>query len=238
MSVSASVDAQGAAELDDAASRSQYAFLSNDVRALEALLTEIAQTPFDASLASLKSYQLAYGHWKLAQLNAQRGAPARAAAGKAAKACVEYAKATEKHDAQFAEAYALQAICESKPHATLALKSVSEGECDRHRALRTALSLAPKNPRVRFLAALCAAPGQGDAHVLRWREVVDTFDGAPKPRNAVVDWGHAEALTLLAEVLLSAQQSVSARDAVERALVIAPDYEHAQAVLKTIAETR
>lgn len=239
---SVAIHAQSMAELDDAASRAQYAYLTQDARALEDALNEVAQSSFESNVAPLKSYQLAYGHWKLAQLNAQllaqRGAQARAAVAKAAKACVEHAKATVKLDSQFAEAYAVQAICEDKPHAGPTHQEVSEAACDRNRALRTALSLAPKNPRVKFVAALCARPTHVDAQVLRWRDVVETFDAAPKPRSAVVDWGHAEALTALAYALSSAEQTVAARDAVERALVIAPDYDAAQSVLKSLAETR
>lgn len=241
ISACAAAHAQGIAELDDAAARAQYAYLTSDPRALESTLAEVAQSSFDLNFAALKSYQLAYGHWKLAQLHAdssaQRGASARAAASKAAKACVEHAKATVKLDSRFAEAYAVQAVCEDKPYAGTLGAEQGEGACDRSRALRTALNLAPKNPRVQFIAALCARPGQSDA-LLRWREVANAFDQAPKERSAVLDWGHAEALTALARALSSAGQSVAARDAAERALVIAPDYDAAQSVLKAIAGTR
>lgn len=235
LAASAATSAQSKAELDDAASRAQYAFLTSDARALEEVLSEVSQMSFQASLEPLKAYQLAYGYWKLAQLSAQRGPSARAAASRAAKMCVEHAKAAVKQDGGFAEAHAIQAVCEDKP---VAFQQLGDGECDRNRAMRTALGLAPKNPRVRFLAAFCARPAQGEAQVARWREIVASFDEAAKPESAVADWGNAEALTLLAQAQLSAGQTVAARDAVERALVIAPDYELAQAALKQIAEQR
>ena len=118
--------AQGRAELDDAAARVQYAFLTSDVRALEDVLSEVSQMSFESNLEPLKSYQLAYGYWKVAQLNAQRGPSGRAAMSKAAKSCVEYAKYAVKRDSGSAEAYAVQAICEDKPHT---LQQLSEGEC-------------------------------------------------------------------------------------------------------------
>lgn len=227
--------AQGRAELDDAAARAQYAYLTSDVRALEEVLGEVSQMSFESNLGPLKSYQLAYGHWKVAQLYAQRGPSGRAAMSKAAKSCVEHAKTAVKQDSGSAEAYAVQAICEDKPNA---LQQLGEGDCERNRAMRAAVSLAPKNPRVKLVAALCARPTQSDAQVNRWREVVGSFDEAAKPTSAAADWGHAEALTLLAQAQLSAGQPVAARDAIERALVIAPDYDAAQAVLKQIADQR
>ena len=232
---SGTTHAQGRAELDDAAARAQYAFLTSDVRVLEEVLGEVSQMSFESPLESLKSYQLAYGYWKVAQLHAQRGPSGRAAMSKAAKTCIEHAKIAVKQDSGSAEAYAVQAICEDKPHA---LQQLGEGECERNRAMRTALSLAPKNPRVKLVAALCARPALGDAQLNRWREVVTAFDEAAKPTSAVADWGHAEALTLLAQAQLNAGQTVEARDAIERALVIAPDYDAAQTVSKQIAEQR
>jgi hypothetical protein len=230
--------AQGRAELEDAASRAQYAFLTRDVRSLESVLEEITQTSYESNLSSLKSYQLAYGYWTLAQLNSQRGGAARAVAAKAAKNCVEQAKAAVRQDARFAEAHAVQAICEDRPHATIATQQPGDGECDRNRSLQTALDLAPKNPRVKFVAALCARLAQAEAQVRRWHEVVASFDAAVGTDSSVVDWGHAEALTMLAQALLTAEQPVAARDAVERALVIAPDFDTAQAVLQSIAAKR
>ena len=238
LSPAAATYAQGRAELEDAASRAQYAFLTRDTRALEEVLAEVSQTSFQSNLGPLVSYQLAYGYWTLAQLNARRGGAARAAAAKAAKTCVEQAKAAVRQDARFAEAHAVQAICEDKPQATIAIQQPGDGECDRNRSLQTALNLAPKNPRVKFVAALCARPAQAEAQVSRWHEVVASFDAAVGPDSAVVDWGHAEALTMLAQALLTAEQPVAARDAVERALVIAPDFDTAQAVLQSIAAKR
>ena len=49
------------------------------------------------------------------------------------------------------------------------------------------------------------------------------------------DWGHAEALTLLGGSYLTSGDPVAARDALERALVIAPDYREAQELLQTAA---
>jgi Tfp pilus assembly protein PilF len=97
--------------------------------------------------------------------------------------------------------------------------------------LRTALTLAPENPRVRFIEALCA----GDSDIEDWRAVVTAFESAPPRSERAPDWGHAEALLALGQSYLTRGDSVAARDAIERALVIAPDYRAAQSLLETAA---
>lgn len=197
----------------------------------------VAELELDGRFAASRTYLLSHGHWKLAQLHSQRGhtSTTLAAAGSSARSCVEYAKAAIQQDARMAEAHALQAICEDKPNTFVALSSLERGSCERHRALRTALSLAPQNPRVQLIEAMCMRPLGPAQEVERWRGIVASFDAAPRPQSGVVDWGHAEALTLLAEAQLRSGARVAARDAAEKALVIAPDYESARAVLQAIS---
>jgi hypothetical protein len=235
--VAASVaQADGAAELEDAAARAQYAFFTNDVRALQDVLAMLEAAQFEERLSSRKNYLLAYGQWKLAQLHSQRAqGSTRSDGASAAKACVDYAKATVKQDPRMAEAHALQAICEGKPHSFVALTALEQGSCERHRALREAMTLAPQNPRVQLISAMCRRPMAPKDEVERWRGVVSSFDTAPRPQSGAADWGHPEALTLLAETLLKSGAPVAARDAAEKALVIAPDYESAHAVLQAVS---
>ena len=187
-------------------------------------------------LSSRKNYLLAYGQWKLAQLHSQRaqGSTTRSEGAVAARACVDHAKATIKRDPRIAEAHALHAICEGKPHSFVTLAALDRGSCERHRALREAMTLAPQNPRVQLIGAMCTRPSTPEDEVERWRRIVSSFDTAPRPQSGAADWGHAEALTLLAESLLKSGAQVAARDAAEKALVIAPDYETARAILQAI----
>jgi Tfp pilus assembly protein PilF len=53
--------------------------------------------------------------------------------------------------------------------------------------------------------------------------VVEAFD-AWTPSIDDPDWGHAEALTALAATVLDSGQVRTARDLIERALLLAPDY--------------
>ncbi len=87
-----------------------------------------------------------------------------------------------------------------------------------------------------FINALCSPDAEGDpAAIERWRAVVAKFEAAPPSQPGKPDWGHAEALTLLGESYLKRGEMVAARDVLERALVLAPDYRQAQKLLQTAA---
>lgn len=235
--------AASTAELDDTAARMQYAFFTADARALQDVLSLLDGLEGDAAQQLLQHYQLAYGHWKLAEIYAEaaetkRIKDARGLAAKAARACVEHARAASAADSRMAEAYAIEAACEGMPQSFLSLASLRSGSCARSRPLRTALAQAPQNPRVLFVEALCTREQDEQASLARWQKVVDAFAEAPPSRAGLPDWGYAEALTLLAEHHLQRGDLVAARDATERALVFASDYQAAQALLQTIASRR
>lgn len=236
--VAASAQAESTAELDDVVARLQFAFYTGDTRALETMLTELAGFEADAGLVAAKSYQLAYGNWKLAQLLGEpedaRARPAtKASASKAAKSCVQHARDAIEKDSRMADVYAIEAVCDTfSPGAATRGSSA----CARSKSMRTALTLGAENPRVQFIQALCSPDAEGDPAALeRWRTVVAKFEAAPPSQPGKPDWGHAEALTLLGQSYLKRGEMVAARDVLERALVLAPDYRQAQKLLQTAA---
>ena len=232
--------ADAMSELDDAAARMQYAFHTADVRGVEEALNIVQKLQLPASIGAMKEYFTAYGHWKLAELHTDEAAagkrPARGAASKAAAACVRAAETTEKSDARFAEAFAIEAICSALASRTPEVLSL--GGCAKHKGLRTAKELAPTNPRVLLIEAQCSAeldkPGS-NAPIDRLRQVVQAFEIAPPSRPGYPDWGQAEALLMLGQAYIQRGDSVAARDFIERALVIAPDYRKAREALGTPA---
>jgi tetratricopeptide (TPR) repeat protein len=238
LATTAPVAAGTTAEFDDAVARLQFAFYTADTRSLEEMLTVLGNFEVDASLAAAKSYQLAYGNWKLAQLYREppdeRPRPnAKSSATKAAKACVQYARETIAKDPRIADAYAIEAVCDSYPAHSIGL---GVNGCSRSKSMRTALTLGAENPRVHFINAVCAPEVEGDPGVVdRWRTVVAKFEAAPPSQPGKPDWGHAEALALLGESYLQRGEMVAARDVLERALVLAPDYRQAQKLLQTAA---
>ncbi len=237
LAAAAPVAAESTAEFDDAVARLQFAFYTADTRSLEEMLSLIEGFEVDATLAAAKSYQLAYGHWKLAQLYSEpldeRPRPnAKSLANKAAKACVQHARETIAKDPRIADVYAIEAACDDYSHSL----SLRVGGCVRSKSMRTALTLGAENPRVHFINALCAPEVEGDPGLVdRWRTVVAKFEAAPPSQPGKPDWGHAEALTQLGESYLQRGEMVAARDALERALVLAPDYRQAQKLLQTAA---
>jgi hypothetical protein len=219
-------------ELDDAAARMQYAYFTEDSRALTDSLDTLAGLQ-GSTVPGLKEYFQAYGQWKLAQLYADaeaKGGGSTGGAGKAAQECQKNARAAIAEDRRMVEAYALQAICGSNPNG---------GNCSA-RPLRTALEMEPHNPRVNLIALLCLSDRERItlATLQRARSLVAGFEHAPPSRPGRPDWGHAEALTVLAQIYLERGDPVAARDSVERALVIAPDYRKAQQLLQEAARSR
>jgi hypothetical protein len=233
-----SAPAASTAEFDDMVARLQFAFFTGDSRALDETLRELARFEADGSLAAAKSYQLAYGHWKLAQLlgdpeNQRAQAQIRTSPGKAARTCVQHARDAISKDPRMADIYAIEAVCD-----TFSPGQASNGSsaCLRSKSMRTALTVGGDNPRVQFIHALCSPSLDTDpAAIERWRAVVSKFEAAPPSQPGKPDWGHAEALTVLGLRYLKRGEMVAARDVLERALVLAPDYRQAQLLLQTAA---
>lgn len=242
LAVAASATAESTADFDDAVARLQFAFYTGDSRALESMLGEFATFEVDAGLAAAKSYQLAYGNWKLAQLLAQPEderprTASRSSADKAAKKCVQHAREAIEKDPRMADIYAIEAVCDTfEPSLWSSEGANGSSACVRNKSMRTALTLGADNPRVQFINALCSPDAGGDPAALeRWRTVVAKFEAAPPSQPGKPDWGHAEALTLLGQGYLKRGEMVAARDVLERALVLAPDYREAQKLLQRAA---
>jgi len=232
------------ADLDDAAARAQYAFYTADARGLEAVVQIIERLEMPDSLAALKAYNAAYGRWKLAQLYddaADHNGPknSRTLATKAAQACLAHIKTALAADAKMAEAYVVDAECATLAHGPRSGEVQSSIPlCARSRSFRTAQELAPENPRVMLMEGLClhtATTVPDGSTVERQRAIVAAFEAEPPARPGYPDWGQAEALLLLGENYLQRGDTRAARDVIEKALVIAPDYRKARELLDTAA---
>jgi tetratricopeptide (TPR) repeat protein len=221
-------------ELDDAAARMQYAFYTADARGIEDALGQLARLDLPASRRSMRDYYLAYGHWKLAELHASEAAngrrDARATSLRAAGACEKAAAEATKQDPRLAEAYAIQASCAALGSRTPEVLSL--GNCARHKSLLKARELNPANPRIRLIEAQCLAKDEARAATLlpQVEQLVKDFDAVPVS-SGQPDWGQAEALLLLGRLQLDTGNRLAARDSLERALIIAPEYRDAQELL-------
>lgn len=236
------VRADAIGDLDDAAARIQYSFHTADVRGIEQALATLPPLELPESRKGMKEYYTAYGYWKLAELHTEAAAAgqraARGNAVQAASACEDASERATKLDARLAEAYAMHAICSAL--ASRAPNVLTLGGCIRHRALRTAHELEPANPRVRLIETQCMLEDDKAAPdvLARVQTLVKDFEAAAPVAPGRPDWGQAEASLLLGRLLLQQGNRVAARDAVERALVVAPDYRAARDLLQQIASTR
>jgi len=231
--------ADALSELDDAAARIQYASYTADVRGIEDALALVARLELPESRKAMKDYYAAYGQWKLAELQADEAAAgrrgARASSIKAAKACEEAAESATKLDARLAEAYAMSAICSALGRR--APDVLSLGGCERDKDLRLARELDPTNPRIRLIEAQCMRESEKipGALLARVKAIAKDFDSAPPGSPGRPDWGQPETLLLLGELQLQQGDRAGARDSLERALIIAPDYHKAREQLQRAA---
>ncbi len=206
--------------IDDAAARLQYAYYTADARALSATLDALAAE----SPAAERSYYLAYGYWRLAELRDAegRGVPFLGPSEELRR-CTRHAQETLALAPQFAEAQALVGVCN--------LWFAREGSRCRMRDVEAAKRAALDNPRIHFIALLCHDAAR-DPQLMR--EVAAAFDTAAE-RTTAPDWGHAEAYMLLGAALLKRGDPIAAREALERAVAIAPDYKAAQELLAQVS---
>jgi tetratricopeptide (TPR) repeat protein len=236
--------ADSTAELDDAAARLQYAFYTADARHLEEVLTLVDRLQMPSNLAAMKDYYAAYGQWKLAQLYSDDSVRSgvtggtRAAASKAAQACIKRSEEAFKLEPRMDEAYAINAVCSAfGPGLRLTDRPAFSG-CARSRPMRTAQQFGADNPRVMLIEAICLGGNDAAASTAMFdklREALLAFESAAPSRPGKPDWGQAEALVLLGQSYLKRGDSLAARDAIERALVLAPDYRKAQELLQPAA---
>jgi hypothetical protein len=103
-----------------------------------------------------------------------------------------------------------------------------------------AVKLEPKNPRVKLVEALAQFERAGKdekekaAALRNLRAVTQMFEQARAGASSTPEWGAAEAYAFLGRALYDQRDAVGAREALERALLIAPDYAFARALMGQI----
>ena len=228
------------AHADDAAwrdieSRIQYGYYTEDARALAALQDTVAGA--DAH-DPLRDYYLGLLAYRQALLAFQSPLAGASAAGQLASRCLAHLDAALGSREDFAEALALKAACLLAPltsgsHAPLAAYHL-------HKDISRALALAPANPRVLLIDALSdyqlspAAGGNKERALTKLRKATAAFEAERRDTQRVPGWGAAEASVFLARDLLDHGDPVAARDALERALVSAPEFVQARRLMAKI----
>ncbi|HEU4781010.1 MAG TPA: hypothetical protein VFS58_14090 [Steroidobacteraceae bacterium] len=237
----------------DVEGRIQYAYYTNDARALNSVLASLKppmaegeEAPAGAD-AVTRSYFRALSHYRLAQvLNATKKSQAKDAIDDCDDEIDDAVDAlpkvplgldeTDENRKHRAEAYALATAC------TLAGREMSSLPFGGRIGSRIdeAVKLEPKNPRVRLVEALAMFERAGKkadekaAALKNLRAVTVMFEQARAGASSTPEWGAAEAYAFLGRALFDMRDVVGAREALERSLLIAPDYAFARQLMAQI----
>ena len=219
-------------ELSDFVGRIEYSFYAGDSSSLKQAIDSLEKADIDEAQRPAQSNALNFGRWKMAQLLAER--KKQGDAGDYADKCTESIdiknfskKAKAEHEALVAGCYAV--LAEVRFVRTLLYR----GSIDSH--LEKAAKFDPQNLQVRFVSAWAKAyrePGEAETYSALKQSVAEFADSAGRLQDT--GWGYAEALYMLGKAELARRDMLAARNALERALVIAPDYMAAQVLLKQL----
>jgi len=236
LGVGSSVFGASRDELYDKATQIQFAFYAGDSRALAREVEELTQWSADAELQAMQWYYVGYGEWKLAESIMDTDKKGAAAA---AEACTEGLDKAAEANPKAAEVYAMQAACFDLLGALRTLRAPFY-DLKAEKSLEKARTLGEKNPRVMLIGALHARKLAKHAEDKQrayqsLAETVTAFDAAPATTDDAPDWGQAESLFYMGLSDIERGDSLAARNALEHALVIAPDYRKAQDLLHKVS---
>lgn len=216
--------AETSPELVDLAARVHYGFYHGDARAIQA-----AQVALDRQGESRDArYYRDFAALRRAQLGTlDRDATKRL------EACADREVEPEIEGLAAAEAWVLVAAC----------AFVSGDDRRLAGALAFARAHDDDHPRIALVEAWRAQRAGGDAAAessevrAALEAAVAAFD-AWTPSIDDPDWGHAEALAALGQHVLARGETRTARDLIERALLVAPDYRVAVELRTALQDNR
>jgi hypothetical protein len=212
----------------DVESRVQYAWYTEDARdlaAVEKRLSALADTD------PQRSYYLA-----LIQLREAQISPDEPTGGRAAASCISSADEALALRPTDAEVLAVQSLCMNLRSRT---RSVPFAGSRSRAQMERAVQLAPKDPRVRLLAAQLSyetakSTKERAQQLAPFQSAVDAFELERQGLEHIPAWGAAEAWGGLAQVYLDRGDAIAARSALEHALLLMPDYKSAHRLLNHI----
>jgi tetratricopeptide (TPR) repeat protein len=238
----------------DVESRIQYGYFTEDQHALGTLVESLTSNDAHDRLKSYYAGLLAYRQIQLGRAQASPEVPASGAGNKLptpprkddrgrnevrqmAERCVSSLDRALEAQKDFADALALQSACLDQLAGLGSWRAPLAGSRSTSQ-LRKALQLAPKNPRVLLLEAISdyEHPKSKDTPRAcdKFKNTAAVFETERANVDQVPGWGAAEAYTWLGRCYLDGGEAVPARDALERALLIAPEFGQAKRLLSSI----
>ncbi len=207
-----------------------YAYQSEDTNQLASLVQNLVNQVKAGGADAALRYHLAHAEYRFGLL--AQGKRAHDAAP-AFSDCVDQLKSVLEQDVKSVEALVLQSVCygELAKHRRLEAVLLRSKADER---LNAAFKLDPRNPRVLYFMAeegfSRSKPRSPEAEraFAELQESAKIFDQSSATRNDVPGWGHAQAYLALGAQLQSRGDSLGARNWIEKALIVAPDYKAAQ----------
>ncbi len=218
----------------DLEGRIEYAYFTADANALRNVVSTMQSSLAKDGGGALAHYQRGLAQYRLGLV---LGAGHDTQAADAFSGCTDALGKALDVDKQFAEAYALQSACYTSLAALKAWKVVVDLPLGGSR-LDKALKLAPKNPRVALIDALNdyarprALGGDRQQACAKFKQAVQLFDASPGAAAEPPSWGAADAYLYVGRCLNDSGDVLGARNALERALIIAPDFAAARLELR------
>ena len=229
--------ADALSDLLDASTVVQHAFYTRDSNTMLSARTDLERLAEAGSLGALAHYYTGYADFRLGQLALRDD---KGAASELLDRCIEESKSSWKLNKRFAEAYALMSACYGFKAGLQPWKAVYYTP-QAGRMMKKARELDGQNPRVVLLDAIAeyhlprTLGGDKERAEERFTEAVQLFESdEAEVVRGYPDWGHAEAYAYMGEISLDRSDPIAARDAVEQALLIAPDYEWALEMLREV----
>jgi hypothetical protein len=216
-----------------------YAFQSEDINELASLIQTLKTQEQAGTADGALRYHLAHADYRLALLS---GDAHPRNAETALNECIDQLKPLLEQDGNSVEALALQSSC----YSNIVRYKKFEAVLYRSRAadrLRAAFKLAPKNPRVLYLSAIDALaranPGSPEFNLAfeQLELAAQLFEQSSATTVDTPGWGHAEAYLELGRQLESRGDVLGARNWIEKALIMAPDYKAARRQLATLVHS-
>ena len=226
-------------DLRDIEGRIEYAWFTEDANSLRNLIRTAEGALPKSADSAITRYQLGFAHYRLGLLLAQKK---DADAAEAFSGCVKELDEAVEANQSFADAYALQSACYGSLAGLQAWKAVVYGP-QSDAKLDKARQLAPRNPRVVLLDGLAdgdkpkAFGGDKARAQAKFKRAVEIFEGAGEAAEGEPSWGAAEAYLHLGRGLMQSGDTLGARNALEHALIIAPEFAAARRELQRLTAT-